>query len=179
MPAIRVTRTYLQMTNPAQLRRSAHQPAGVRLEVVGDCPPEFYRFLYGTVGREYHWRDRLGWDDAVIRAWLGRPGVLLRVLYREGAPAGYYELARHGDDSVEIVYFGLMPGRLGQGFGRFLLEEAVSEAWDLGASRVWVHTCTLDGAAALPNYLNRGFVPYRTEEYDADIPAAPTNARAR
>ncbi|HET9294160.1 MAG TPA: GNAT family N-acetyltransferase [Gemmatimonadales bacterium] len=176
MPTVHVTRTYLQMTDPAQLRTSAHQPAGVRLEGVTDCPPEFYRFLYDTVGREYHWRDRSGWDDAAIRAWFGRPGVLLRVLYREGAPAGYYELARHRDGSVEIVYFGLMPGQLGQGFGRFLLEEAVREAWGLGAARVWLHTCTLDGPAALPNYLKRGFVAFRTEEFDADISAGSTDA---
>lgn len=173
MPTAHVTRTYLQMTDPAQLRTSAHRPAGVRLEAVADCPPEFYRFLYGAVGREYHWRDRLGWDDGAIRAWLARPDVFLRVLYREGAPAGYYELARHGDGSVEIVYFGLLPGQLGQGFGRYLLEEAVREAWGLGALRVWLHTCTLDGPAALPNYLKRGFVPFRIEEYETNIPADP------
>jgi GNAT superfamily N-acetyltransferase len=161
------------MTDPAQLRTSAHRPAGVRLEAVADCPPEFYRFLYGAVGREYHWRDRLGWDDDAIRAWLARPDVFLRVLYREGSPAGYYELARHEDGSVEIVYFGLLPGQLGQGFGRYLLEEAVREAWGLGALRVWLHTCTLDGPAALPNYLKRGFEPFHTEVYETNIPADP------
>jgi GNAT superfamily N-acetyltransferase len=161
------------MTDPAQLRTSAHRPAGVRLEAAADCPPEFYRFLYGAVGREYHWRDRLGWDDDAIRAWLARPEVFLRVLYREGAPAGYYELARHEDGSVEIVYFGLLPGQLGQGFGRYLLEEAVREAWGLGALRVWLHTCTLDGPAALPNYLKRGFVPFHTEVYETNTPADP------
>ena len=33
----------------------------------------------------------------------------------------------------------------------------------LGARRVWLHTCTLDNPAALPNYLKRGFVPVKTE----------------
>ena len=32
-----------------------------------------------------------------------------------------------------------------------------------------LHTCTLDGVAALPNYLARGFVPDRTEVYTAVI----------
>ena len=35
------------------------------------------------------------------------------------------------------------------------------------------HTCTLDGPAALPNYLKRGFVPFHTEVYEATIPADP------
>ena len=40
----------------------------------------------------------------------------------------------------------------------------------LGATRVWLHTCTLDGEAALPNYLARGFTPFRTERYVATLP---------
>ena len=31
------------------------------------------------------------------------------------------------------------------------------------APRVWLHTCTLDGAAALPNYRARGLRPFRTQ----------------
>ncbi len=34
--------------------------------------------------------------------------------------------------------------------------------------RVWLHTCTLDHPNALPNYLARGFTPYRTETYEVD-----------
>jgi hypothetical protein len=30
---------------------------------------------------------------------------------------------------------------------------------------VWLHTCTLDHPAALPNYLKRGFRSTRQEEY--------------
>jgi hypothetical protein len=36
---------------------------------------------------------------------------------------------------------------------------------------VWVHTCTLDHPAALPNYLNRGFRPFKEETYTAEVPA--------
>jgi hypothetical protein len=34
-----------------------------------------------------------------------------------------------------------------------------------------VHTCTLDHPNALPNYIARGFVPYKTEEYEVDSAA--------
>ena len=78
-----------------------------------------------------------------------------------GDRAGYYEL-RAEDDSVEVAYFGLLPAYQGHGLGGFLLTAALRRGFAL-AARVWLHTCTLDGAAALPNYRARGLRPYRTQ----------------
>ena len=75
------------------------------------------------------------------------------------------------DDSVEVAYFGLVPEALGRGLGKHLLSCAVRDAWALGPARVWLHTCTLDHPNALPNYVARGFVPYKTEEYEVDSAA--------
>jgi len=172
MPPVSVTRTYLELTAPDQLRDPARQPVGARIEPVVDCPPAFFRWLYATVGGPWHWRDRLGWDETTIRVHLAQPSVLLRVLYVEGAPAGYYELGRHADGSIEIKYIGLMPERIGRGLGGFLVAEAAREAWALGANRVLLDTCTLDGPSALPNYIRRGFVPYKTEMYEVNLPDA-------
>ena len=55
------------------------------------------------------------------------------------------------DRSVEIAFFGLLPQFIGKGLGGYLLSEAIRKAWDLDASRVWVHTCTLDHPRALGN----------------------------
>ena len=50
-----------------------------------------------------------------------------------------------------------------------MLTRAVEEAWRTPhARRVWLHTCTLDGPAALPNYLGRGFRIVRSEEYEVE-----------
>jgi GNAT superfamily N-acetyltransferase len=84
--------------------------------------------------------------------------------------AGYFELEEHDDDSVEIAYFGLRPEFFGRGLGGELLTQAVREAWRTGAKRVWLHTCTLDSPRALPNYLARGFEPFREEWYTTDVP---------
>jgi GNAT superfamily N-acetyltransferase len=175
MPAVSVTRTYLEQREAAQLRDESRRPADARIERVLDCPPSFYRWVYASVGGPWHWHERLGWDDATIRAHLAQPSVFLRVLYVEGAPAGYYELNRHPDNSVEIVHIGLLPERIGRRLGGLLVAEAARDAWALGATRVWLHTCTLDGPAALPNYLRRGFVAYRTEDYVVDIPISMTH----
>jgi GNAT superfamily N-acetyltransferase len=87
------------------------------------------------------------------------------VMYDEGAPAGYFELERQADGSIEIAYFGLMQEFLGRGLGKHLLTVAAEQAWSDGANRVWLHTCTLDDAAAMPNYVKRGFKPFKQEKY--------------
>jgi GNAT superfamily N-acetyltransferase len=96
--------------------------------------------------------------------------VSLHLLSVAGAPAGYFELERHRDGSVEISYFGLLPEYRGRGLGKYMLTEAVQAAWALGATRVWLHTCTLDHPGALGNYLGRGFRPLKTEAYEAILP---------
>ena len=84
--------------------------------------------------------------------------------------AGYFELARQPDGSVEIAYFGLIPLYIGRGLGGAMLTKAASEAWSVGANRVWLHTCTLDSPRALPNYKARGFSEFRVERFVAQLP---------
>ena len=89
-------------------------------------------------------------------------------MWVEGAPAGYFELRIDGDRAVEIVYFGLLDHFTGRGLGGYMLGEAVKHAWAQGASRVWLHTNTLDHPAALPNYQKRGFQITGTEVYEVE-----------
>jgi GNAT superfamily N-acetyltransferase len=138
----------------------------VRLDRVHDCPPSFFRFLYREVGRHHHWVDRLVWSDRQVEEYLASPRLKLFVLYVAGAPAGYFELWRHEDEAIEVAYFGLLPEFVGQGLGKMLLTAAVERAWAERPSRIWLHTCSLDHAAALPNYIARGFTPFREEEYE-------------
>jgi GNAT superfamily N-acetyltransferase len=166
---VEVTRTYLQLARPEDLNPARVEDPRIRIERVEGCPASFFRFLYREVGRFYHWIDRLPWTDDQIRAHLARPDITLWVMYCEGAPAGYFELERHEDGSIEIAYFGLMQEFLGRGLGKHLLTAAAVQAWSDGANRVWLHTCTLDDAAAMPNYLKRGFKPFKQEGYYAKI----------
>jgi len=164
-----VTITYLQMRSRDELRR-ASPPAENdlslrRAEIV--CPA-LNRFLYTAVGGDWYWRDRLGWSQPRWRDYLQRPGVQTWLLSVRGTPAGYVELERQEQD-VEIAYFGLLPEFIGYKLGGWLLSEAIARAWDMQAPRrIWVHTCTLDGPAALPNYLARGMSIYREETRTVD-----------
>ncbi len=166
---VEVTRTYLQLASPEDLNPARVDDAQVRIDRVAECPASFYRYLYSEVGRFYHWTDRLPWTDDEIRSHLARPEITLWVMYGEGAPAGYFELERHPDGSIEIAYFGLMQEFLGRGLGKHLLTVAAEQAWSDGANRVWLHTCTLDDAAAMPNYLKRGFKPFKQKKYFATV----------
>jgi GNAT superfamily N-acetyltransferase len=162
---IEVTRTYLEMRSANDLRREGSSAWRVRIESAQHCPASFYRYLYAEVGRAHHWRDRRDWTDDQIRSHLSRAEVALWVMYFGGCPAGWFELLRCEDRSVEIAYFGLLPDFIGRGLGKYMLSEAVDRAWAAGAERVWLHTCTLDGPAALPNYRKRGFTPFKEERY--------------
>ncbi len=168
---MKVTRTYLELRSRAALDSVPRTPGDVRLERVQDCPASFYRYLYAEVGRACRWTDRLGWDDARIREHLARPEVSLYLLTVAAAPAGFFELAQDAEGSVEIAYFGLLPEYHGRGLGKWLLVVAAETALAAGP-RVWLHTCTFDDPAALPNYLARGFRAFRSEAYEiADSPA--------
>jgi GNAT superfamily N-acetyltransferase len=167
----RVTRTYLQLGGRDRFVPVAGGPLPVVR--VDPCPPAEYRRWYADVGGSYFWIDRLGWTDDEVARHVSGPGFSLWVA-GDGAGAdrvGYFELAADpSSTSVEIAYFGLRPPYVGRGLGKRLLAAAVERAWTLGAERVWLHTCTLDHPAALPNYVRRGFEPFKTEEYEVDLP---------
>jgi GNAT superfamily N-acetyltransferase len=153
------------MLSAGHLRMAERPRRDARVERADIPSPELSRFLYTAVGADWYWLSRLGWDYARWMAYLDRPAVETLVLYVAGTPAGYVELEVQPDDNVEVASFGLLPRFIGQGLGRYLLTAGVASAWDQGAHRVWVHTCSLDGPHALGNYLARGFSEYdkRTE----------------
>ena len=169
MAVVAVTRTYLEVTSPDQLRGTPLDRS-VTLERGDLCPPSFYRQLYADVGHDYHWRDRLNWTDGEISSYFALPDVSLWIARVNGDVAGYFELRADADRSTEIVHFGLLPSFTGKGLGKQLLTAAVARAWAGGATCVWLHTCTLDNPAALPNYRARGFTPFRQEQYEVALP---------
>jgi len=168
MAIIEVTRTYLEMRDPSELQAAKLDDPSIRIELQSDCTVELFRWLYAEVGKNYHWIDRLPWTDEDIREHLAQPEISVWLMTYNDEPAGYFELRKCEDGSTELAYFGLLPQFLSRGFGKHLLTCATEQAWSDGANRVWLHTCTLDDPAALPNYLKRGFKPYKTEKYFVD-----------
>jgi ribosomal protein S18 acetylase RimI-like enzyme len=168
-----VTIHYLEMTSPSALRAKLASRQDVVFARVLDPWPELSRFMYTVAGGDFYWVDRLPWTRAQWRAYLARPELAVWLLSAGGLPAGYVELEAQPDGDVEIVYFGLAQRFTGQGLGAHLLTSSVRRAWDMGAKRVWLHTCSLDHPAALPNYVARGFREYRVETVQKLLPPEP------
>jgi ribosomal protein S18 acetylase RimI-like enzyme len=176
-----VRTVHLEQHSPDHVRPARRPDEPVEIVRVVRPAPEFSRFLYVTVGGDWHWHERLPWTRERWLAHLSRPLTETWVAYVDGAPAGYLELtgvSTVDSQDVEIAYFGLLPGFLGLGIGGHLLTEGLYKAWTMvdrwpdtpPVRRVWVHTCSLDGPAALANYQARGLVVYKTEDIEEDVP---------
>ena len=123
----------------------------------------YYRSLYNAVGRDFYWLGRRKMSDEALAAVIGDPRNELHVLHVDGTPAGFAELDRRQPDEIELVQFGLMPDFIGQGLGRWFLRWTIDKAWSYEPRRFWLHTCSLDHPAALPNYMKAGFVLFKQE----------------
>lgn len=170
---ITVVTWYLEMTDPAQLRPRRVNRGDMVLGRVDPPMPVLNRFFYTAVGGDWYWSDRLPWSLARWSEWLCRPELETWVLSVAGVPAGYFELEQQAGGSVEIAYFGLLPAFIGRKLGGHLLTAAIERSWQMGARRVWVHTCSLDHPAALPNYLASGLVVFKEERAEKALPPHP------
>ena len=160
-----VTRTYLRMARADQLRAARPLPNAHAVRLV-PCTAARYRELYAAVGDDWQWHDRDAWSDERLAEHLADPSVSVYLFTVAGESAGYFELQRHDDGDVEIVYFGLFPSQIGKGYGGAMLTAATAAAWRLGATSVWLHTCTLDHPHAIENYRARGFEEFKRESYE-------------
>jgi GNAT superfamily N-acetyltransferase len=163
-----VKTTYLEMF--AHPRRGVPPPRE-GLTVVHARKPTvaYYRFLYDAVGRDYDWTSRKKLSDAELAALLHGPRLEVHVLMADGVPAGFAELDHCIEGEIELVQFGLMPEFIGQGLGKYFLHWTIDRAWSYGPKRFWLHTCTRDHPAALPNYLKAGFVIYKEGLHPEDV----------
>lgn len=142
---------------------AAHQQsAGLTLQRWTDVDLDSYRDLFRRVGEDWMWVSRLLMSDAELEAALGRPGVELYVALSDGKPSGILELEFSNARECELVFFGLVPEVIGKGAGRWLMQQALTKAWDRPIDRLWLHTCHFDHPSALTFYRRSGFTPYAT-----------------
>jgi GNAT superfamily N-acetyltransferase len=162
---MQVKTTYLEMlARPPRFAAPARE--GVSVVHVRRPSVAYYRFLYDGVGSDYDWTSRRKMPDETLAALLNDPRDEVHVLAVEGAPAGFAELDRRIEDQIELVQFGLMKEFIGQGLGKWFLQWTIDKAWSYGPKRFWLHTCTKDHPAALPNYLKAGFTVFKEESHE-------------
>ena len=159
---------YLEMLSPSQ--RNVPPPRDGLMVLHAQSPSvPYYRFLYDAVGQDYHWLSRRKLSDDDLAVILDDPRNEVYVLYVDGSPAGFAELNCHDEKEVELVQFGLMPAFIGQGLGKWFLQWTVDKVWSRRPKRFWLHTCTMDHPAAVPNYKRAGFVQYKEESVRREL----------
>jgi GNAT superfamily N-acetyltransferase len=160
--------TSLEMRQPPPTRPEADGSGWVLRRLESPSLAE-YRELYSAVGRDWLWFSRLVMPDEELAAILGAPGI---EVYRLEAQAGVgiLELDFRAPGECELAFFGVSPGLVGGGAGRWLMNRAVQRAWSQPIERFWVHTCSLDHPGALPFYVRSGFTPFRRQVEVADDP---------
>ncbi|HHZ08136.1 MAG TPA: GNAT family N-acetyltransferase [Rhizobiales bacterium] len=156
---VEVTVTFLEMASPPVHYPPLPYGRQIALLKTRNIPLHFYRYLQDRIGRKWHWVNILRLSDEELSAKIHAPGRDIRVLYLDGAPAGFFDLKPEPGGPLELAYFGMMEQAMGQGLGRWFLGAAIEAAWSHHPTVVTVQTCTLDHPAALPLYQKLGFSP--------------------
>ncbi|RWX75703.1 GNAT family N-acetyltransferase [Neorhizobium lilium] len=156
--------TQLEMTGPP--KTSLAVPVNLQTAIIRapEIPLHYYRYLYRQVGKRWSWFERLRMDDEELAGIIHNPKVSVTVLYVNGAPAGFFELSKVDEDTIELSYFGLFEHAMGLGIGKWFLLQALYAAWQDTPQRVTVTTNTLDHPRALQLYQMMGFSPVSTSE---------------
>ncbi|MCP4169148.1 MAG: GNAT family N-acetyltransferase [Fuerstiella sp.] len=158
-----ITVFYLEMM--ADPRRSVPAPVDGLVVLHAERPPlPYYRFLYNTVGEDYHWHSRRILNDSELAVIIHNPRTEVHVVHLAGSPVGFAELNRGQVDEVELVQFGLISDFIGQGLGTWFLNRIIDTVWSYKPKRFWLHTCTLDHPSAVHTYKKAGFVQYKEED---------------
>ena len=161
--------THLQMFERPTLRPArSDQPWTFRRIEEPDL--DAYRDLFRRVGEQWLWFSRATMSDDELREVLRRPLIEHYALGTPGADEGLVELDFRVEGECELGFFGLTGPTVGQGAGRWLMNQIQELVWSRPIKRFWLQTCTLDHPAALPFYIRTGFEPFRRQIEVANDP---------
>ena len=155
---------YRQATSRDQIRPKRSVDPSVITVKIDNPEPDFARWLYRTVGKKWYWVDRYYWNLDQWRDRFKDSAVSLWVMECDSKPVGYYEFEEQQGGDIELSYFGLLPNAIGKGLGGHMLADGLERAFDLGALRPWLHTCSLDHPNALSSYQAGGMELYKSEQ---------------
>ena len=160
--------TYLEMHAPAAVKEVT-LPEGITFRQVTPTL-DWYRNVFTRVGaHDWLWYGRLKMSDTELQTILDDPKVSFFTLSKDGHDEALLELDFRQSGECELAYFGLTSALIGTGAGRYLMNEAITQAWAADITRFHVHTCTHDSPQAVDFYRRSGFTAYKREvEIDDD-----------
>ena len=157
----KIERFYLEINTINDLKTKPISSDCFSLKEANKDNFDLNKFFYKQIGKRHQWVDRLIWQDKDWLKYISNENLRTYIFKRENDLVGYFELIFNNND-CEIAYFGILEEFIGKGYGGFLLSEALKIGFE-SASRIWVHTCSLDHPNAIENYKSRGMKIFKTE----------------
>tara|TARA_B110000438_G_scaffold196115_1_gene187684 strand:+ start:248 stop:751 length:504 start_codon:yes stop_codon:yes gene_type:complete len=159
-----IFRKYLEIKSLDDFKEVKKPSENYLLDLVEPKDFQLNKFFYKNVGKKYKWVDRLVWTDQKWIDYVSNNKLFTYILKDNEELVGYFELIFYQDiREAEIAYLGILEEYFGKKLGSYLLSEAIIKSFSLGATRVWVHTSSLDHKNALKNYLARGMKVFKSE----------------
>jgi ribosomal protein S18 acetylase RimI-like enzyme len=160
----KIFRNYLEIKSFKDFKESKKPLRHYSVELNDPKDFQLNKFFYKKIGKNCQWVDRLIWTDLDWTKYISNEKIFTYILRDKDEIAGYFELLFNKDvKETEIVYFGILEEYFGKKLGGYLLSEAIKLSFNLGSTRIWVHTCSLDHVNALHNYQSRGMKIFKSE----------------
>ena len=160
----KILRKYLEITSIKDLKEVKKPSEDYFVALLDPKDFQLNKFFYKNIGKNHRWIDRLVWTDLKWTEYVSDKKLSTYILKFKEEIAGYFELIfKEESNEAEIAYFGILEEFFGKKLGGYFLSEAIKYSFDKGATRLWVHTCSLDHKNALNNYLSRGMKIFKSE----------------
>jgi len=160
----KIYRSYLEIKSLGELKEVKKPSENYFIELADPKNFQLNKFFYKNIGKNCQWIDRLIWTDLNWVDYISNDQLSTYILKDKSEIAGYFEmLFNKQSKEAEIAYFGILKEYFGKKLGGYLLSEAIKYSFNKGATRIWVHTCSLDHKNALSNYTSRGMNIFKSE----------------
>ena len=160
----KIHRNYLELKSLKDFKEVKKPSKDYSVELVNPKDFQLNKFFYKNIGKNCHWVDRLVWTELDWTKYISNEKLSTYILKKKDEIAGYFELLLNKDaKEAEIAYFGILEEYFGKKLGGYLLSEAIKLSFNIGYTRIWVHTCSLDHKNALLNYQSRGMKVFKSE----------------
>jgi ribosomal protein S18 acetylase RimI-like enzyme len=160
----KIFRKYLEIDSKKDFKEVKKPSKNISVVLSNRNDFQLNKFFYKSIGKNCEWTDRLIWSDLNWIDYVSDKKLFTYILKEKQEIAGYFELIfDRQTKEAEIAYFGILEDYFGRKLGGYLLSKAIKNSFLKGASRVWVHTCSLDHKYALNNYLSRGMKIFKSE----------------
>ena len=97
----KVQRYFLEIKNKKNFNPAVCGIYNLSIAEQGKEDPQFCKFLYQKIGKDFHWKDRLAWSIDDWANYLENEKLRFFTAYAGEEPVGYYEYLYH-DDKQEV-----------------------------------------------------------------------------